>query len=233
MPTNTPSPKPFLYVEPTEIPTRFFSKLPVQEVDIVPLTGLPCDYVVDGIRGIVTIERKTINDFSSSIIDGRLFRQLKSTVEYFPDSQHLYLVYGYWRGAGKWGGPNMPTLMSAMNSLTVDWKANVVCFTRDTDAAMYLTSLVKRIGKPKDGASTFTLPKPTFHNPRQQAMWFLSSLPHIGSGIAEELLNTHGTPLDVINLIASDKQGKVKGLTPDRLADIRRVLLFRSDVGNQ
>lgn len=212
-----------LYYDPTERDTDFFKQL--STIKDIEFEGkkLPVDYVIDGTRGIVTIERKTTPDFASSIMDGRLFSQISNTINAFPDGQHVYLIYGSWKLASKYSRFNMMGAYSALSSLLVDWKVNTVVFSKEEDAVFFLSSLVKRIGKPK-GESSIQISKPKAKTVREQAIYFLASLPHIGYQKSKLMLGT-GTPINVLTMI--DSGMVVNGISPKISKDIKDVLDYR------
>ena len=214
-----------LYYDPTEQDTEFFRKLKVlKDIEFIG-EKLPVDYVINGVRGIVTVERKTTSDLISSIMDGRLFSQLSNTINTFPDSEHVYLIYGSWKMASKFSKFNMNGAYSAISSLITDWKVNVVTFSNEDDAVLFLYSLVKRVGKPKE-SSTLQIPKPKAKSVREQAIYFLASLPHIGYQKSKMMLSM-GRPIDILTLIDSGLE--VNGISPKIAKDIKAVLDYKEN----
>jgi ERCC4-type nuclease len=54
---------------------------------------LPTDYLMDGVGGMVTFERKSTSDFVSSLHDGRLFDQIAKVRQMLPMAKHSMLIH--------------------------------------------------------------------------------------------------------------------------------------------
>lgn len=182
---------------------------------------LPCDFILDGTRGLVTVERKECKDFVHSLMSRRLFQQLVNVKEAFPDSQHMFLIHGNWRSLSRYSKFDMPAALSALASLMIDWKVQFAQFSNIQDAVLFLYSLAKRVSKPKVD-SVLVIPKPRLRSVEEQAIYFLSSLPHIGGARAKKLL-AQGKPLDVLTLLEIQDLGLPSGVRED----ILKVLEYR------
>jgi ERCC4-type nuclease len=229
--SSSSSSKPSLMVDSNEASTQFFKSLPSQDkMEVLNISGLPVDYIIEGIRGTLTVERKTASDFISSIRDGRLFNQLRVVSETLPQASHAYLVYGSLRWASKWSrtGGSLAGVMSTLSSLIVDWRTTVMFFNSEKDAQLFLSTLVLRVGKPRDRSVSVSIYKPKLPTVQDSALYLLSSLPNIGITTARELLQL-GSVIEVLTLLSSSGDGVpiLRGLTPDRLKKIREVLLYR------
>ena len=224
--------KPLIYVDPNETSHSFFDHLTDKNLDFT-FTKLPCDYIVDGVRGTIVIERKDYKDFVASIfgrsnkaaLTNRLFDQLKDSIQAFPDSKHLYLLTGNARDSSRYSRFGMDSAFQALTSLLVDWNANILHFPKESDGAMFLANLAKRVGRDRS-QSHISIPKPRLPTVKEQATFFLASLPKIGAGRAETLLR-EGEVFEMLQRIYVGDGKNVAGLGVSILNPIRKVLKYK------
>jgi len=167
------------------------------------------DYIISE-RSI--IERKTREDFESSIIDGRMFDQalkLRDTYE-----RVIYII----EGKNFQGRINRNALLGAVSSLILDFGFSVF-FTQNVEGTVELiVSLAKR--EQGDSKNKILIKKPKKSEDLDvQLVYTLASFPMLGEKAADNLLKQFGTIQNVIN---SNEQllSETKGISPKRAREI-------------
>lgn len=73
----------------------------LRAIDVpVDVRKLPCDYVIKDADGVyVCLERKTVNDLISSLLTGRVFRELDSLSSIAEEVRPIFFYHGSFKGA--------------------------------------------------------------------------------------------------------------------------------------
>ena len=150
------------------------------------------DYIVQG----VAIERKTVSDFVSSMINRRLLKQLEELNQY---EDKLLIVEGideqelYTDSEDRIGmHPN--SIRGFLLSILLKYKVPIIFTKNYEDTAKFLSVLSKR--KPRE------LPlnvKKKILNKKEQAQFIIESFPGIGPKTAKKLLKKFKTIKNIIN----------------------------------
>lgn len=154
--------------------------------------------VADYLIGDIAIERKTISDFISSIINKRLLRQLQDLQQY-PD--RLVVIEGtneheFYNDKNE-TGMHANAIRGMILSIIFDF-ATPVIFTKDyADTAKFLIVLAKRFDKKKQEKSLNVKRKARSFSEQQQ--FILEGVPGIGPVSAKKLLKKFKTIKNVIN----------------------------------
>lgn len=159
--------------------------------------------IADYIIGDIAIERKTVNDFISSIINKRLLRQLQDLQqcssraiiiegieeqELYDDKQEL--------------GMHANAVRGMILSIILDFSTPII-FTKDyMDTAKFLLVLARRFEKNKQEASLNFKRKARSVSEQQQ--FILEGFPGIGPVTAKELLKKFRTIKGVVNAQIND-----------------------------
>ncbi len=136
----------------------------------------------------VAVERKTVDDFANSIVDGRLFSQAKTLKESY--EKPMVVIEGEnWQPARN---VSPEAIMGALASLLVDYSLPVVRTRTSTETALLLVSLGRREQidegrKPK----TRAIPKP--EDPAALQEYIVASLPNVDTVRSRRLLQRFGT----------------------------------------
>ncbi|MFH0714785.1 MAG: DEAD/DEAH box helicase [Candidatus Diapherotrites archaeon] len=149
----------------------------------------------------IAVERKTVEDFLNSMIDGRLFGQLlKMATNY---EKPLLLVEGNPEELFSTRNIHKNAIMGAMTSIALNYKIPVLFSKDENETAEYLHVIAKReqLGKGKEislrvGAKGLTL--------QEQQQYMLEGLPTVGPTLAKNLLEHFGSVKKVLN--ASEKR---------------------------
>ncbi|MFT4297832.1 MAG: DEAD/DEAH box helicase [Candidatus Woesearchaeota archaeon] len=191
--------KPIIYVDNREKGNDIAKRL----IDIgceVKLKQLEtADYILSSRTGV---EYKKIEDFISSLIDGRLLSQAKKLVENF--ERPLIIIEGEQSIFGVRNiHPN--AIRGLIASITVDFRIPIIHTKDPADTAETLFSIAKREQElQKKNILIQNSKKPTTKN--QQKEYIISSIPGIGQGLAKELLEEFGSIKNIINADISELQ---------------------------
>ena len=154
--------------------------------------------VGDFVIGDVCIERKTRKDFVNSIIDKRIFNQLKSmkdncekSMVIIEGSEDIYSQRNV--------HPN--AIRGAIASIVVDFGISIIETESPIETAKMLIAIDRKIEKPKKEVSLHKR-KPISEHELQ--VYIVSSLPEVGSLLAKNMLKEFGTIKNVFN--ASEKE---------------------------
>lgn len=139
--------------------------------------------------GDIIVERKTSSDFTSSILDGRLFDQAKrlSSVCKNPTmiiESALSDVFKHFE--------NKSSIWGALAALSFSFKIHIFWTSDRSETAELLATLAKRSMKERKGVA-IVRPKPRLETLAEKQLYVLSSVPGIGSKYAERLLSSLGT----------------------------------------
>jgi len=168
--------------------------------------------VADYIIGDTAIERKTISDFISSIMNKRLLQQLNGLQQY---PSRLIIIEGmdeheFYNDKNE-GGIHANAIRGMILSIIFDF-ATPVIFTKDSaDTAKFLMVLAKRFEKKKQEISFNQ--KRRARSVQEQQQFIIEGFPGIGPVSAKALLKKFGTIKGVINATPEEleKEKKLNG----------------------
>jgi len=155
-------------------------------------------------QDLVIIERKTVDDLSASICDGRYreqsFRLLESTL---PPHRIVYLIEGSLDSA------SLPkkTLVSATISLWFTKGFTVVQTKSLEDTAEYIQHLFEKLSKevePLDYVSTIKIKKKDKATPENVGVLMLAQIPTISVVTAKALLQTYESVFKLSSALKED-----------------------------
>ncbi|MEM1535753.1 MAG: ERCC4 domain-containing protein [Candidatus Pacearchaeota archaeon] len=154
--------------------------------------------VADYVLGDIAIERKTVNDFISSMLSKRLLRQLQELKQY---PKQLLIIEGieeqelYNEEAARGLHPN--AIRGMLLSILLKFQVPII-FTKDyKDTARFLLVLEKKLNKPEQEVSLKVKKKTNSLQEQQQLV--LESFPGIGPKTAKALLKKFKTIKSIIN----------------------------------
>jgi Fanconi anemia group M protein len=167
--------------------------------------------VADYIIGNIGIERKTINDFISSMLNKRLLRQIENLKQF---ERQLLIIEGFseTRIYSK-GKLNDNAIRGMVLSTIFDFQIPVLFTEDEEDTANFLIILDKHLSKPKKEVSL--KPKRKVYTVKEQLQFIVESFPGIGPSLAKQLLLKFKTIKRIINaslpeLEQVEKLGKKK-----------------------
>lgn len=146
------------------------------------------DYLVNG----VAVERKTVADLKSSIVNKRIVSQLAELKQY---DRYFLLVEGIIAEDLYSGGIHENAFRGFLISVALDYKVPLI-FTHDAiDTARYLWVLARRERKVESGLRASKI----FLTPEERKQFILEGFPNIGAKKAKALLEKFGNLSKVFN----------------------------------
>lgn len=170
------------------------------------------DYVLSARAGV---ERKTSQDFESSVLDGRLFSQAQELREAFPSPVVAVTGKNFER-------LQPAALRGAFISLAVDYRIPLLFFDSDAEFADFVYALGEReqLLEPREARVRFGR-KGAALEERQR--FIVESLPLIGPKVARALLEHFGS-IERLVSAGAEELVEVEGVGAKRAEEIRRVL---------
>lgn len=135
-----------------------------------------------------SIERKSCEDFAKSIVDGRLFSQLKKLVELY--ELPILLI----EGTDLYAILPREAIIGAIAAAVSDFRIPVVRTKTHTETADLILAIAKREQGEHRGLPRIRV-KPKFRDLSEIQEFLLAGLPGIDRKRARELLERFGTPL--------------------------------------
>ncbi len=148
--------------------------------------------VADYLIGSAAIERKTINDFKSSIINKRLFSQLAELKQY---PNHFLIIECLDNEDIYQGIMHENAFRGFILSIINDFKVPIIFTKSEKDTAKYLAVLAS---KKKKQHETIRASK-TFFTEQEQLQFILEGFPQIGPATAKKLIGHFKSLKNIIN----------------------------------
>ncbi len=164
----------------------------------------------------IAIERKTGKDFVDSLVDGRLWEQLKNLKTY----PRPYLIL---EGEGLQGHRNIApeAIMAALASTTVDFGIPVLQTRDSLETARFLHAVAKR-EQGRENRALAIRPAPPRSDDDTQ-LFILAGLPGVSGKRADALLAHFGS-VSAVFMASEEALAQVPGIGTKVAADIRAIL---------
>ncbi len=165
----------------------------------------------------VAIERKTISDFVSSMVNRRLLKQLEEIAQY---KDRLLIVEGIdeqelYTDSQDWVGMHPNAIRGFLLSILLKYKVPIIFTKNYEDTAKFLSVLSKR----KPNETPLNVNKKSLNN-RERAQFILEGFPGIGPKTAKKLLKKFKTIKNIIN--ASEEE--LKEIIGKKAETIRKII---------
>lgn len=167
----------------------------------------------------VCIERKTAEDFLSSVFDQRIFEQLKELKRNF--ERPLLLIEGENLYDKRDVHPN--SVRGCLASIAVDMEVPTLWSKSEKDSAELLFWIARREQVEEDRDVSLRGEKQPVTLEEKQ-LYLVSGLPGIDRKMAERLLEEFGTPEKVFTA-GEDELKEVKGIGEKTARNLRQVLV--------
>jgi len=215
--------KPLIFVDDRELKSEAAKTLFLMGASLKPQRLEVSDFILSP---RVAVERKTAADFESSVMDGRLFEQVKNLLE---NVEHPLLCVV---------GKEFPRLgekpmRGVLISLVVDFGLPVLFFDDEKQLGQFLYSVAEReqIKEHKEqklrfGKKGFTL--------SQKQQFIVESLPMIGPNAAKKLLEHFGSVEAIFKADEKSLQ-EVDLIGKEKAREIRNIIstLYENELGEQ
>lgn len=153
------------------------------------------DYILPG---EIIIERKTVKDFISSILDRRLFKQARNLLRY---KTPMFVVEGE-EDIFSITNVHPNAIRGAIISLLLDYKIPIVNTRNESETAFVIYTILQRIKKNKKEIILRDLQKPKDND--QVKEYVVSALPGVGLVLARRILDRFKTLEKVFSLTEKD-----------------------------
>jgi DNA excision repair protein ERCC-4 len=163
------------------------------------------------------VERKSVNDFISSVFDGRLFDQCSRLKEHF--EHPAIVIEGNVDEIDKIT-ENPLVFYGAISSVVLDFKIPVIPTPNASHTAKLLISMCARQGAVK---RPFLKKIRKSGDLKQQQLSILCSLPGVGEKLATRMLEKFGSTSNSLNA-SSVELSKINGMGDARAQKIRKIL---------
>ena len=167
----------------------------------------------------VCIERKTIEDFVSSMIDGRLFSQIVTMRNNY--DKPLILLEGNMEEIFTLRNIHKNSIVGALTSIALDYQVPIINTKNSRETAEYVYNIAKReqIGQQKEirlrmGRKGLTI--------KEQQQFIVEGLPAVGPTMAKNLLK-HFKSIKKIASADEKKLQKVDNMGPKKAKQIFKV----------
>ncbi|MGD0688649.1 MAG: DEAD/DEAH box helicase [Candidatus Bathyarchaeia archaeon] len=166
----------------------------------------------------IVVERKDVEDFASSIIDGRLFQQAVKLKETY--AKPVFVVEGETLlGSGR---VRPEAMMGAYASILIDYGIPIVWAKKPSEAAQLMFAIARREQiQDKRKPRIMTAAKPSTIEDQQE--FIVASLPNIDNTRAKKLLSSFQT-VERIFQASKEELMSVTGIGEKISEEIRRVL---------
>jgi len=153
--------------------------------------------VADYIINKTAIERKTISDFKSSIINKRIMNQLLELKQY---PNHFLILEGLKTESPYSGGMHENAFRGFLLSIINDYKVPIIFTLNEKDTAKYLSVFAK---KEKKAESSLRVSKKTLSE-KERLLFILEGFPELGPKTTKKLIEHFKTLKNIFN--ASEKE---------------------------
>ncbi|MFH1802236.1 MAG: ERCC4 domain-containing protein [archaeon] len=151
------------------------------------------DYIIKNIA----IERKTVSDLKSSIVNKRIFSQLLELKQY---PKHFLLVEGILDESMYKGGIHENAFRGFLLSIALDYQVPIIFTHDEADTAKYISVLAKKIDKPESSIRATKL----FKSKKDQLQFILEGFPNIGGTKAKALIKKYKTLSNIFQASEED-----------------------------
>ncbi len=167
------------------------------------------DYLING----VAIERKSVADLKSSIINKRIFQQLMELKQY---AQSFLIVEGIIEEDLYSGGVHENAFRGFLLSVVLDYRTPVIFTHDEKDSARYISVLARRKEKGESGIRASKI----FLTREEQMQFILEGFPNVGAVKAKKLIEKFGSLKKIFN--ASEEE--LRDILGKRASEFLKIL---------
>jgi Fanconi anemia group M protein len=176
----------------------------------------------------VCVERKTVEDFLSSMIDGRLFSQIINLRQNY--QKPLIILEGNMHELFTLRNIHRNSIIGALSSIALDYQVPIINVHDSRETAEYLYNIAKREQKGRDKEVSIRVGRKGLTLSEQQR-FIVEGLPLVGPLLAKSLLEKFGSIKAIVD--ADEKQlQEVENLGKKKAKLIQKVLREKYDEKN-
>lgn len=204
-----------IIVDHREYRSNVVKNLAIKGVSVEPQQLDTGDYVLSSRIGV---ERKNVDDFLDSLINGKLFKQISQLRDAY--SRPVLILEG--ENLLTKRNINHNAIFGSLASISVDFGIPVLMTKDEMETADLLNVIAKREQK-EDKKSVAIRGEKTQMSLKERQQFLIEGLPNVSAVIARRLLNHFGSIKDIAN--ASEKElMKVPGIGKGIATEIIQVL---------
>jgi ERCC4-related helicase len=173
----------------------------------------------------VCVERKTIEDFLNSMIDGRLFTQLNNLRQNY--TKPLIILEGNTSELFTLRNIHKNSILGALTSIALDYQVPVLNSKDSTQTADMLYVIAKREQKLNNKEVRIRVGRKGLTLSEQQR-FIVEGFPSVGSQLAKSLLEKFGSIKEIVDASEKDLQ-KLENLGKKKARLIQKVLREKYD----
>jgi len=173
----------------------------------------------------VCVERKTVEDFLSSMLDGRLFAQIINMRQNY--LKPLIILEGNLTELYTLRNIHKNSIIGALTSIALDYQVPVLNTKTSAETAEYLYVIAKREQKGQDKEVRLRVGRKGLTLAEQQR-FIIEGLPMVGPTLAKSLLLHFGSIKSIVNADEKELQ-KVENLGKKKARAIQKVLREKYD----
>ncbi|HLC79078.1 MAG TPA: DEAD/DEAH box helicase, partial [archaeon] len=207
-----------IYVDSREQASSAVVKLKAYDDAIIQVKQLEVgDYVLSD---DVVVERKTIEDFLGSIIDGRLFGQLTSMSTNY--SSPLLILEGAHDEIFTTRNIHENAIRGVLASIALNYRVPILYSSGIEESAKYIYQIAKREQLGKNSEIRLRMGRKGLTTKEQQ-QFVLEGFPLVGPSLAKALLKKFGSIRAIVNATVKEMQ-EVEKMGPIKAKKIHEVL---------
>jgi len=214
---NEAEEKIIVFVDSREQASNVTKKLFDREVKVIMKQLTVGDYVLSK---DVCVERKSVEDFLASMIDGRLFNQLVDLRENY--SKPLILLEGNIDDLFTLRNMHRNAIIGALTSIALDYQIPIINTKNVDETAEYLYLIAKREQFGKDRDIRLRIGRKGLSVSEQQR-YIVEGFPLVGPLLARSMLKEFGSVAGIVDADEKDLQN-VEGLGKIKAKKIKKIL---------
>lgn len=187
-----------VYADKRERNSFVVNELKKKGIEVIEKQMDVADYVLSDSIGV---ERKTVKDFLSSLVDGRLFSQLMNLVISF--EKPLLLLEGMQEELFTLRNIHRNAIIGALSSIALKFQIPIIYTKDEYETAEFLYIIACREQLSKNKTSSLRIRKKNLSFAEQQR-FVVESLPLVGPKLAGELLEKFGSIKAIANASQKD-----------------------------
>lgn len=204
-----------IVVDHREYRSNVVKNLALKNIFVEPRQLDVGDYVLSSRIGV---ERKNVDDFLESLIDGKLFKQIKRLKEVY--SRPILILEG--KNLFEKRNINHNAIFGSLACISVDYGVSILNTNDSNETADLLRIIAKREQK-KHGKTVAIRGEKTMMSMRERQQFLIEGLPNVSSVIAKRLLDHFGSVKAIMNASEKDLQ-EVQGVGKGIASDIVKTL---------